>query len=104
MPDHLISHRVEMWPRNLKNIEAVLGSKEGGQAICILFDGSTPVYVGRGNIQQRLRDSSKSKRRGQCWDHFSGYVVPNAQNERELEALPAPNASSTSPHVESAER
>jgi hypothetical protein len=76
-----------MWPRNAANIEQVLGSKEGGQGIYILYDGSTPMYVGRGNIRQRLRQASKSKTRGQCWDHFSWYVVPKPYNELELEAL-----------------
>lgn len=87
MSNALIHHRGEMWPRNAANIDAVLGSGEGGQGIYILFDGSTPVYVGRGNIRQRIRQACKSKRRGQCWDHFSWYVVPDPQHEQELEAL-----------------
>lgn len=76
-----------MWPRNTANIEAILGSKDGGQGIYILFDGSTPVYVGRGNIRSRIRKARTSKRRGQSWDHFSWYVVPKASDEKELEAL-----------------
>ena len=87
MANHLIRHRGEMCLWNIANINDILGSKEGGQGIYILFDGSTPVYVGRGNIRQRIRQASKSKRRGQSWDHFSWYVVPNAQNEQELETL-----------------
>lgn len=86
-PKLLITHRGEMWPRNSANIALVLGSKEGGQGFYILFDGSTPVYVGRGNIRQRLRQACKSKRRGQCWDHFSWYVVQNSHLQKELEAL-----------------
>jgi hypothetical protein len=86
-PKYLIRHRGEMWPRNIANINPILGSKEGGQGIYILFDGSIPVYVGRGKIRQRIRQASKSKRRGQSWDHFSWYVVPTTQNEQELEAL-----------------
>jgi hypothetical protein len=83
----LIFHRGELWPRNTANIEAIPGSREGGQGIYILFDGSTPVYVGRGNIRQRIRKARDSKRRGRCWDHFSWYVVPDKAQERELEAL-----------------
>lgn len=59
----------------------------GGRGIYILFDGSTPVYVGRGNIRQRVRSASESERRGAWWDHFSWYLVPNAKQQRELEAL-----------------
>jgi hypothetical protein len=87
MPDYLISHRGEMWARNTANIEAVSGRTKGGKGIYILFDGSTPVYVGRGNIRHRIQEARKDKTRGQCWDHFSWYGVPNKQNEQELEAL-----------------
>ena len=83
----LILHRGEMWARNDANIEKILGSKEGGQGVYILFDGSTPVYIGRGNIRQRIRKARTSKRRGQCWDHFSWYVVSNSEYQAELEAL-----------------
>jgi hypothetical protein len=83
----IIHHCGEMWPRNPENIEKVLGSKAGGQGIYILFDGSTPMYVGRGNIRQRIQSAVKSKRSGQCWDHFSWYVVPDKKHEQEIEAL-----------------
>lgn len=83
----LILHRGEMWARNADNIKRVLGSKEGGRGVYILFDGSTPVYIGRGNLQQRIRRACRSKRRGQCWDRFSWYVVSDAKHQVELEAL-----------------
>ena len=83
----LILHRGEMWARNTKNIEKILGSGKGGKGVYILFDGSTPMYIGRGNIRQRIRKARASKRRGQCWDHFSWYVVSQRKHEVELEAL-----------------
>lgn len=84
----IIAHRGEMWPRNDTNIDLIPDSDEdGGQGIYILFDGSTPVYVGRGNIRDRLWRSSESKRRGQSWDHFSWYGIPKGHHEQELEAL-----------------
>lgn len=61
----LVSMRGEMWARNSKNIEAIPGSKSGGKGIYILYDGSMPVYVGKGNIRQRIREARKSRRRGQ---------------------------------------
>lgn len=36
----------EMWARNQENINKV-PVKEGGKGICILYDGSMPVYVGK---------------------------------------------------------
>src|SRR5208337_4772591 len=83
----LIIRHGEMWPRNQDTIDAIPGTKDGGQGIYILFDGSTPVYIGRGNIRRRIRNARKSKRRGQFWDHFSWYVVPNSDYRQELEAL-----------------
>src|SRR5712692_9741101 len=75
----------EMWPR--KNIEDVPGSSEGGQGVYILYDGSTPVYIGKGNIRRRLRAAAKSKRRGNSWDHFSWYVVKDKSLIHDLEAF-----------------
>lgn len=83
----LISHRGEMWARNAKNINGVLGSGEGGKGIYILFDGSTPVYVGRGNIRTRIRKARASQSRGQSWDHFSWYALSDEAHCQELEAL-----------------
>jgi hypothetical protein len=37
-----------MWARNTQNIARIPGSRDGGQGVYILFDGSTPVYVGKG--------------------------------------------------------
>jgi hypothetical protein len=83
----LITHRGEMWPRNATNINLVPEKNEGSRGVYILFDGSTPVYVGRGNLKERIQKARKSRRRGQCWDHFSWYSVPSSHNEKELEAL-----------------
>jgi len=43
----LIDRFGEMWARNAGNIEDVPGSSEGGQGVYILYDGSTPVCIGR---------------------------------------------------------
>jgi hypothetical protein len=86
--DFIIHHRGEMWPRNATNIELIPHTHDdGGQGIYILFDGSTPVYVGRGNIRLRIKDARASKRRGQSWDHFSWYGTPKGHHGQELEAL-----------------
>jgi hypothetical protein len=83
----LIHQFGEMWARNPANIEDVPGSSEGGQGVYILYDGSTPVYVGKGNIRQRLRDANKSKRRGNSWNHFSWYVLKDKALIHDVEVL-----------------
>jgi hypothetical protein len=77
----------EMWARNTTNIASVPGSKEGGQGVYVLYDGSMPVYVGKGNIRQRLRGAMRSLRRGQFWDYFSWYQIPQPEMRHDIEVL-----------------
>src|SRR5207245_10992409 len=77
----------DMRGRDTENIEAIAGSKEGGQGVYVLYDGSMAVYVGKGNIRQRVRRARQSERRGQSWDHFSWYVLHDLAFMDELEAL-----------------
>ena len=83
----LIKKYAEMWARNDANIKAIPGSKQGGQGVYILYDGSTPVYIGMGNIRQRIGKARKSERRGQMWDHFSWYIPADGVSMRDIEAL-----------------
>jgi hypothetical protein len=77
----------EMWARNPENIELIPGSKEGGQGVYVLYDGSIPVYIGMGNIRQRIRKARLSNRRGQMWDRFSWYIPSDPRLTRDIEAL-----------------
>jgi hypothetical protein len=83
----LIKQFGEMWARNEKNIEKVTGSADGGQGVYILYDGSTPVYIGKGNVRQRLRAADASHRRGEFWDYFSWYLVTTEDSIHDLEVL-----------------
>ncbi len=77
----------EMWARNDKNIKSMPGSSEGGLGVYILCDGSTPVYIGKGKVRQRLRKADGSKRRGNSWDHFSWYVIKEKSLIHDVEVL-----------------
>jgi hypothetical protein len=83
----LIQQFGEMWARNSANIEDVPGSRVGGVGVYILYDGSTPVYVGKGNIKQRLKDANNSERRGNAWDYFSWYIPNNEGLVHDVEVL-----------------
>jgi hypothetical protein len=76
-----------MWPRNSQNIKLVPGVSSGGVGIYILFDGSMPVYVGKGNIKQRITGAKRSKSRGQKWDRFSWYALRDASMMHDIEVL-----------------
>ena len=83
----LIDQFGERWSRNTENIERVPGKSKGGQGVYVLYDGSTPVYIGKGNIRQRLRAADKSDRRGECWDRFSWYVIADKNLIHDVEVL-----------------
>lgn len=76
-----------MWARNTKNIRRIPGPRSGGIGIYILFDGSMPVYVGKGNIRWRVTDARRSKRRGQLWDRFSWYALRDPKMMHDIEVL-----------------
>jgi hypothetical protein len=77
----------EMWARNLENISRIPHPKQGGTGVYILYDGSMPVYVGKGHIRHRIDGARRSKTRGQLWDHFSWYVIKNPEVIHDTEAL-----------------
>ncbi len=86
---NLIHSFGEMWARNPKNINLIPGSKtpKGGDGIYILYDGSVPVYVGKGHIKSRIRKARRSKSRGPFWDHFSWYVLDEPKMIHDTEVL-----------------
>jgi hypothetical protein len=78
----------EMWARNLANVNKIPGKKEnGGKGVYVLYDGSMPVYVGKGNLHSRINGARRSKSRGQLWDHFSWYSLKNFSVTHDVEAL-----------------
>jgi hypothetical protein len=58
-----------------------------GVGIYILYDGSLPVYVGKGYIKGRVRKARLSKSRGPFWDHFSWYILRNPKLIHDIEVL-----------------
>ncbi|MGH2611130.1 MAG: hypothetical protein ACRDHF_18775, partial [Tepidiformaceae bacterium] len=83
---HLVSEYGTLWARNKSNIRRLraLGKRYGVYVLC---DGSMPVYIGRGLLARRIERHQRSKSRGQAWDHFSWYAIPNRRLEADVEAL-----------------
>lgn len=76
-----------MWARNTENIHNIPTIQEGGVGVYILFDGSMPVYVGKGNIRYRITDHRRCKRKGQLWDRFSWYALKDPKMMHDVEVL-----------------
>jgi hypothetical protein len=78
-----------MWARNLENINRIPGRKtpKGGDGIYILYDGSVPVYVGKGHLKSRIHKARRSKSRGPFWEHFSWYILDEPKMIHDTEVL-----------------
>jgi len=79
-----------LWARNKDNLHYLhkLGKlSEKLYGVYVLCDGSMPVYIGRGSIAGRIEQHQRSKSRGQAWDHFSWYAIPDRSLETDVEAL-----------------
>jgi hypothetical protein len=76
-----------MWARNQANIDKIPSSRRGGKGVYVLFDGSMPMYVGKGNIKHRIFRADTSKHRGPFWDHFSWYAIKSAAMTHDVEVL-----------------
>ena len=52
-----------MWARNVKNIKWIWAHTRGWQGVYILYDGSMPVYVGKGHIASNQRGGALQEAR-----------------------------------------
>src|SRR5580704_6922426 len=76
-----------MWARNETNITKALKSRKHIFGVYILFDGSMPMYVGKGEMSKRVRKAAESTRRGQRCDRFSWYAIKNPRLLHDIEAI-----------------
>lgn len=82
----LVSRYGTLWARNRENIQR-LRAEGKLSGVYVLCDGSMPVYIGRGRLASRIDRHQHSKSRGQSWDHFSWYAIPEQTLEADVEAL-----------------
>ena len=71
-------------PANIKRIPT--SRDENGKGVYILFDGSMPVYVGKGNIRTRITKAPRGRKK-QLWDRFSWFAVNNQRMMHDIEVL-----------------
>jgi hypothetical protein len=52
-----------------------------------LYDGSMPLYIGKGNIHHRLYRHRASMSKSRYWDYFSWYEIKNEKLRGEIESI-----------------
>jgi hypothetical protein len=83
----LVSKHGELWARNEENFGELRDAPGNPRGVYILCDGSMPLYVGRGKIASRIEKHSRSKSKGQYWDHFTWYEIQSEKDRRNIESL-----------------
>jgi hypothetical protein len=86
MGNRLVTMYGTRWARNKANIKR-LRDEGSPLGVYVLCDGSMPVYIGKGKLASRLARHRRSKTRGQFWDHFSWYAIPDRDMRSDVEAL-----------------
>jgi len=81
MGNQLVKKYGTRWARNKANIKR-LRDEGNPLGVYVLCDGSMPVYIGKGKLASRLTRHRRSKIRGQFWDHFSWYAIPDRDMRR----------------------
>ena len=82
----LVTKYGKLWPRNDYSLEA-LAAQGKLNGVYVLYDGSMPVYVGKGEILSRIIGHRKSKTRSGFWDYFSWFEVRDSNLQHDAEAL-----------------
>jgi hypothetical protein len=78
----------KLWtrvPANLKKLRSKELKKLTG--VYVLYNGTMPVYIGRGKICQQIQDHARNKKKSQFWEHFSWYEIDGEALGREIESL-----------------
>jgi hypothetical protein len=76
-----------MWARNEENLAELPERTEGGEGVYILYDGSMPVYAGKGGFKRRIRFAETTHKRAQAWTHFSWFAIRDRTKHHDLEML-----------------
>src|SRR5260370_41800729 len=78
----------KLWTRVPENLRK-LASKElrDVTGVYALYNGTMPVYIGRGKISQQIHRHDRNRKKSQFWEHFSWYEIKCKGLDREIESL-----------------
>ncbi len=84
----LVGRWGKLWtrvPANLKKLK----SKETRDVtgVYILYNGTMPVYIGRGKVSAEIRKHNRNKRKSPFWEHFSWFEINGKGRDKEIESL-----------------
>jgi hypothetical protein len=78
----------KLWTRVPENLKK-LASKElrDVTGVYALYNGTMPVYIGRGKISQQIHRHNRNRKKHSFWEHFSWYEIKIKGLDKEIESL-----------------
>jgi hypothetical protein len=78
----------KLWTRRPGNLKK-LASEELRDitGVYALYNGTMPVYIGRGKISQQIHRHDVNRKKNQFWEHFSWYEIKPKGLDKEVESL-----------------
>ncbi len=85
----IVRRHGKWWTRVPKNLKK-LGSRElrNVTGVYALYNGTMPVYFGKGRISYAIGRHDRSRRKDPFWEHFSWYEIKGKKGlNKEIETL-----------------
>lgn len=84
----IVAQYGKWWTRVPENLKQ-LASKElrDVTGVYALYNGTMPVYIGRGNICNQIHRHNRNRKKNQFWEHFSWYEIIGKGRDKEIESL-----------------
>ena len=66
----------KLWTRVPENLKKLADKHlRNVTGVYALYNGTMPVYIGRGIVSNQIRKHNTSRRKSPCWEHFSWYEI-----------------------------
>jgi hypothetical protein len=84
----IIGRYGKLWTRAPKNLKKLASEElEDVTGVYVLYNGTMPVYIGRGRISQQIHRHDRNHKKNQFWEHFSWYEIQREGLDKEIESL-----------------
>jgi hypothetical protein len=78
----------KLWTRVPENLKRLAGEElKDVVGVYALYNGTMPVYIGRGNISQQIHRHNRNRKKTPFWEHFSWYEIIEKGLDKEIESL-----------------
>ena len=78
----------KLWSRVPANLKKLASKRlRNVTGVYVLYNGTMPVYIGKGKFSQQIRRHYRNNRKRPFWEHFSWCEIKDKKLEKEIESL-----------------